>query len=62
MGWGAEHHSRGNPGGSLGLQEKQGTIVGQGRRRRGGTTIGISFSVHMWSLKLWSTSCVGYRW
>lgn len=47
MDWGAERHSRGNPGGCLGLQEKQGTIAGEGERRRGQTAIGISFSVHI---------------
>ena len=36
MGWGVEHHSGRNLGEGLGLQEKQGTIVGVGRRRRGG--------------------------
>ena len=34
--WGVEHHSRGNLGGVLGLQETQGTIVGEGKKRRGG--------------------------
>ena len=33
-GWGVECHSRGNPGESLGPQEKQGAIVGEGERRR----------------------------
>ena len=37
-----EYHSRGNLGGGLIPKEKQGTIVGEGKRRRGGTTIGIS--------------------
>ena len=36
MGWGVECHSQGNPGGGLGPQEKQGTIVGKGKRRRVG--------------------------
>ena len=37
MGWGVESHDRGNQGDGLGLQEKQGTIVGEGesRGRRG---------------------------
>ena len=35
-GWGVEWHSRGNPGEGLGPQEKQGTIVGEDERRRGG--------------------------
>ena len=35
-GWGVEFHSQENPGGGLGLQEKQGVIVGKGKRRRGG--------------------------
>ena len=34
-GWGVELHSSRNLGGGLGLQEKQGTIVGEGERRRG---------------------------
>ena len=33
---GAEHHSRRNMGGNLGLQEKQGAIVGESKRRTGG--------------------------
>lgn len=36
MGWGVGHHSRGNPGGGLGLQVKQGAIVGEGKKRRRG--------------------------
>ena len=42
MGWGVKCHrlgsgppSRGNPGGGLGPQKKQGAIVGGGERRRG---------------------------
>ena len=34
MGWGVECQGRGNPGEGLGLQEKQGAIVGEGKRRR----------------------------
>ena len=34
-GWGLEHHSQGNWWGRLGLQEKQGSIVGEGERKRG---------------------------
>ena len=49
-------------GGGLGLKEKQGTIVGEGERRRGGTTIGISFSVHAWALGQWGASCVDGWW
>ena len=30
------HHSQGKMGGGLGLQEKQGTSVGEGKRRVGG--------------------------
>ena len=42
MGWGAEHYSPGSMGGGLGPQEKQGAVLGEGKRKRGGTTIGIS--------------------
>ena len=35
MGWGVEHNDRRNPGEGLGLQEKQGTITGEGERWRG---------------------------
>lgn len=35
-GLGSGCHSRGNPGGDLDLQEKQGAIAGEGERRRGG--------------------------
>ena len=31
MGWGAEHHSQGNPEGGLGQDEKQ-AVVGEGER------------------------------
>lgn len=33
VGWGVERHDRGNLGGHLGPQEKQGAIVGEGERR-----------------------------
>ena len=35
MGWGEEHHNLGKLGGGLGPQEKQGTIVGEDKRKRG---------------------------
>ena len=35
MGWGVECQGRGKLGEGLGPQEKQGAIVGKGRRRRG---------------------------
>ena len=44
--WGAEHHSWGSVGGGLGLQKKEVITAGKGEKRRGRTTIGISFSVH----------------
>ena len=50
-GWGAEHHSEGSVGGGLGPKEKQGAIVGEGERRRGGTCVEISFSMHVWALR-----------
>ena len=31
----AKGHGRGNPGEGLGSQERQGTIVGEGEKRRG---------------------------
>ena len=34
MGWGVEQHRRGNPGDGLVPQEKQGTIVGEGEKRK----------------------------
>ena len=34
-GWGVEQHSQGNPRGSLGLQEKQGPIAVEGKKKRG---------------------------
>ena len=46
MGWGAECYSQGKPGGGLGLEETQGTIVGEDDRRRGQTAIGLAFSAH----------------
>ena len=36
VGLGVECHGRGNTGEGPGLQEKQGAIVGEGERRRGG--------------------------
>ena len=51
-GWGVVSHklgngtcSRGNSGGGLGLQEKQGTIIG-GKEEKGWATIGISLHTH----------------
>ena len=35
MGWRVEHHGRGNLGEGLDPQEKQGSIVGEGKRKRG---------------------------
>ena len=40
------HHRLGSVKRGLGPWEKQSTIVGEGERRRGGTDIGIPFSVH----------------
>ena len=37
-------HSQGDSGGGLAPQEKQGDIAEEGKRRRGRTTIGVSFS------------------
>ena len=34
MGWGREHHGRGNLEDVPDLQERQGTIVGEGERKR----------------------------
>lgn len=50
MGWEVEHHSQGSTGGGLGLHGKQGTTVGEGKRRKGGTDIGISFLVYAQAL------------
>ena len=36
MGCGVEHHGRRNLGEGLGLQEKQGTVFGEGEKNRGG--------------------------
>ena len=36
MGWVVERHGRGNPGEGLDLHERQGAIVGEGEKRRGG--------------------------
>ena len=49
-------------GGKLDIQEKQGTIVVEGERRKGGATIGISLSEHAWALGQQGTTCMGYRW
>ena len=62
MDWGMEHHSGGNQGKGLGLQESQGTIVGEGKRRRGQTTIGISLCTHTRALRGLGVSGAGYRW
>ena len=34
MGWGVEHHGRGNPGKGPVLQDRQVTNAGEGKRRR----------------------------
>ena len=47
--WGVVGHSWGSVGGGLGLPEKQGDIVGECQRRKGGTTF-TSFSVHLLAL------------
>ena len=36
-------------------------VLGEGERRRGMTTIGIPFSVHMWAHRGQGTSGMGYR-
>ena len=36
MGWGVEQCGRGNLGEGLGMQERQGEIIVEGKRRRGG--------------------------
>lgn len=35
--------------------------LGEGERRRGGNTVGTSFSVHTHALRLWGISYMGYR-
>ena len=52
MGVGNGHHrladcSQWSMRAGLGLQEKQGTIVGEGKRRRGRIAIGTSFSAYV---------------
>ena len=44
-GWGVEYYSRGNKGGGLGPQEKQGTTVGEGDEEEE-TAIGIFLCTH----------------
>ena len=39
--------AEGATGGHLGLQEKKGAFVREGKRRRGGTATGTSFSTSM---------------
>ena len=59
MAWGVKHHNRGNSGGHLGPQEKQATIVREGKRRRYGTIYRNIFSQH---IRGWQdTSCVVCR-
>ena len=48
-------------GGGLGPYGKQGTIVGEVERKRGGTAIGVSFSALVQAFGWWSASCTGYR-
>ena len=62
MGWGVEGHGRGNWGEGLGPQEKQGAIVGEGERRRGGTTTGISLCMSEQEDSGRAASGAGYRW
>lgn len=42
VGWEAVHHSRRNTGGGLGLQEKQGIVIGEGKRKMHGTAKGTT--------------------
>ena len=51
MDWGRERHSRGNLGEGLDPQERQGTIVGEGERRRGRARY-KSISLHTWTLQM----------
>lgn len=68
MGWEVEHHSQGSTGGGLGLHGKQGTTVGEGKRRSGRTigtslyTLGLSggMAPFAWALRWQSISCTGY--
>ena len=59
-GWGVECHGRGNPGEGLGLQEKQGTTVGEGERRRSGLPQ-KSPHAHVWALRGQSSSDKGLQ-
>ena len=61
MGWGGECHSRGNLEGGLGLQNKQGTIVVEGERRRDGLPQESLFLCTQ-GLSGWVASVTGYRW
>ena len=56
MGWGAEHHGRGNP------QEKQGAIVGDRQEEEGHTSIEISFLIYVETPRGWGASGAGYKW
>ena len=51
-GRGMERHRQGNREGGLGLQEKQGAIVGEGEKRRGRLPHN-SFSLHTHTWTLW---------
>ena len=63
-----ELHCTGNLGGSLGPQEKQGAIVGEGESRRGRTALGISLRMRwlsegegLWCRpQLQEATCSGY--
>ena len=66
--WGRVHHGlgRGTPwqrdlGESLDLQERQGAIVGEDRRRRDGNSLHLSVHMPMVSLRV-GGSGTGYRW
>ena len=60
-GWGLESPNRGNLAEDLDPQEREGAIVGEDKRKRGGTTIGTCFSAHPQTLEQKGTSCAGYR-
>ena len=59
MGSGAKHHSQENPGEGLDPKEKQGTIVGEGKRRDGPPQ--EAPFTHVGSQRM-GTSGTGYRW
>lgn len=58
--WGEAHHDPASAREGLGTQEKQGTNVGEGERRKDRSTIRTSISAYLWALRQQGNFCKSY--